>query len=160
LVCQLIPPRNIAIADPRHRNVGFLNYWTVSNLPLFLLATPMLIVLCRSSLWALKIPFLGQQRQSANQSAWSKPTDSLFIQLAVPQALLAIMAFTSYHVQIINRISSGYPVWYWYLASQVRDHFAGTKSAEHGRIWTVAVQSMVLYGLIQAVLFGSFLPPA
>lgn len=121
----------------------------------------MLIILYLSSLWALKLPFLMRQRQSANQTASSKPADSLLIHLAVPQGLLAVMALTSYHVQIINRISSGYPVWYWYLASQLLDHLAGPKSAAgHGRIYTLVAQSMVLYGLIQGVLFGSFLPPA
>lgn len=121
----------------------------------------MLIVLLRSSLWALKLPHLECQRQPPNQTGQPKPPDSLLIQLAVPQGLLALMAFTSYHVQIINRLSSGYPVWYWYLASQLLDHFEECKSVtKGGRIYTMAVQSMGVYGVIQAVLFGSFLPPA
>ncbi|RJE25289.1 hypothetical protein PHISCL_02378 [Aspergillus sclerotialis] len=56
------------------------------------------------------------------------------------------MAFTSYHVQIINRISSGYPVWYWYIASQLLDHFAKSQSSKpkkYGRIVPIVVQSMV-----------------
>jgi phosphatidylinositol glycan class V len=61
------------------------------------------------------------------------------------------MAATSYHVQIINRISSGYPVWYWYLAS-----FAWSDR----RMFAVVLRGAVIYGLVQAVLFGSFLPPA
>lgn len=73
------------------------------------------------------------------------------------------MAFTSYHVQIINRISSGYPVWYWYLAAWGIEHFAVSRSGPSGKrgsLFPIAAQSMVAYGLVQAVLFGSFLPPA
>lgn len=83
-------------------------------------------------------------------------TDSLLIRLAVPQGLLAVMAFTSYHVQIINRISSGYPLWYWYLVCLI----VGDSSAKSTRLFTMALQAMVGYALIQAVLYGSFLPPA
>lgn len=140
--------------------MGFLKYWTVPNIPLFLLAIPMLLTLCLSSIWALNMAINRQRHPS---SVASRPADPLLIQLAVPQGLLAVMAFTSYHVQIVNRISSGYPVWYWYLASQLLDYFAESKSSKtnkYGRIVPIVVQLMVGYGLIQAVLFGSFLPPA
>lgn len=80
--------------------------------------------------------------------------------LAVPQMILAILALTTYHVQIITRISSGYPVWYWWLTSMILDcrefDFLGKK-------WSVAEgisKWMVLYALIQGGLFASFLPPA
>lgn len=88
-------------------------------------------------------------------------TDSLLIRLAVPQGLLAVMAFTSYHVQIVNRISSGYPLWYWYLVCLVVSRVTKPPAkAKPTRLFAIAVHGMVIYGLIQAVLFGSFLPPA
>ena len=40
--------------------------------------------------------------------------------LALPQVVLAVMAATSFHVQIINRISSGYPIWYIILAIAIQ----------------------------------------
>lgn len=82
----------------------------------------------------------------------------MLVRLAVPQGLLAVMAFTSYHVQIINRISSGYPVWYWYLVTSAVD--LSSSSPKQSRTLVIAVYSMVGYALIQGVLFGSFLPPA
>ena len=82
----------------------------------------------------------------------------MLARLAVPQGLLAVMAFTSYHVQIINRISSGYPLWYWYLVTSAVDLSSSTP--KHSRTLVAAVYSMVAYALIQGVLFGSFLPPA
>ena len=109
----------------------------------------MLFLLCRSSIWALN-------------TTWPSDTGtSLLTRLAAPNGLLAVMAFTSYHVQIINRISSGYPLWYWYLICQVLNHVAGPSSlVKHSQIFTIAVQGMVIYAIVQAVLFGSFLPPA
>lgn len=161
LVSPLLSCRKIAVSNIHGRQVGFLKYWTVSNLPLFLLAIPMLFILCQSSVWALNL--FTNEPQHHSSSVASQPAGPLLIQLAVPQGLLAVMAFTSYHVQIVNRISSGYPVWYWYIASQLLDHFAKSKSSQpkkYGRIVPIVLQSMVAYGLIQAVLFGSFLPPA
>lgn len=81
----------------------------------------------------------------------------MLFRLAVPQGLLAVMALTSYHVQIINRISSGYPLWYWYLVSTAMDSF---QDRHKHRGLPIAAQAMVAYALIQGVLFGSFLPPA
>lgn len=84
----------------------------------------------------------------------------MLFRLAVPQGLLAIMALTSYHVQIINRISSGYPLWYWWLVSTAMDGWQGPRESRSRSLFSVATQAMVGYALIQGVLFGSFLPPA
>ncbi len=85
----------------------------------------------------------------------------LLPRLAIIQALLAVLAFTSYHVQIINRLSSGYPLWYWYLAAELISDFKNSQSTNKCiSISAVAVQAIMIYGLIHAVLFGSFLPPA
>lgn len=82
----------------------------------------------------------------------------MLIRLAVPQGLLAVLALTSYHVQIVNRISSGYPVWYWFIAFSAMDSLQDHRKGH--RYLSLAAQAMVGYALIQAVLFGSFLPPA
>jgi phosphatidylinositol glycan class V len=73
--------------------------------------------------------------------------------LAGSQAILAVLAITTYHVQIITRISSGYPVWYWWVASCLMDK----KKQGYG---AGIVMFMVMYAGIQGVLFASFLPPA
>ena len=144
--------------------MGFLRYWTISNIPLFLLATPMLLLLWRSSLWGIKTPWIADKDRpltKADQATSPAATESLLIRFAVPQGLLAVLALTNYHVQIINRISSGYPVWYWYLVCLVLNRVGGSPSAsKSNRLFSVVVQGMVVYALIQAVLFGSFLPPA
>jgi phosphatidylinositol glycan class V len=73
--------------------------------------------------------------------------------MAAAQVLIAVMTLMSYHVQIINRLSSGYPVWYWWLAGEL---IHPSKSSFGSKF----VAFMVVYASIQAVLFASFLPPA
>lgn len=125
------------------RNVGFLRYWTLSNVPLFLLALPALTLLLYSSTDALAR--LSYQIGQAGRGQW------LIVQMAIPQLVLASLAITNYHVQVITRFSSGYPWLYLWLAKQICQ---GWKYAGP------SVRFFMVYGLIQAALFASFLPPA
>lgn len=79
---------------------------------------------------------------------------------AIPQAILAVLALMVFHVQVINRISSGYPLWYLAIAAMMVDgapiHLAGNAYVTSETI----VRCMVMYALIQGGLFASFLPPA
>lgn len=76
---------------------------------------------------------------------------SLSIRLAAPQIVMAILAITTYHVQIVNRLCSGYPWHYIWLAEKI---------CSKDRIGKYAVGFFVVYGLVQGGLFASFLPPA
>lgn len=100
-------------------------------------------------------------------SAHISPFDSasaihqqIAFRFAVPQIVLAVLALTRYHVQIITRLSSGYPVWYWWLASLVlEDH----KTSVFGTAFNPAAlitRWMIIYAIVQGGLFASFLPPA
>ena len=85
---------------------------------------------------------------------------ALLHRLAMSQIVLGLLALVAYHVQIITRLSSGYPVWYWWLASL---SFSGKRVEFLGWQWDLArlmVRWMVVYALIQGGLFASFLPPA
>jgi len=129
------------------RNTGFLRYWTVSNIPLFILATPMLAVLIKAGVDQLR----SRHVPGADKPAESARLTSLLQSAAVAQVLLAVLAAATYHVQIITRISSGYPLWYWWLAGcLVRGENTGSR----------VVVFMVMYASIQGALFTSFLPPA
>lgn len=150
--------------DSKNRGVGFLRYWTVSNIPLFLLAAPMLLILFLSSFWAMgaSTPASAFNVSLKSVSApSSSPASTLLTRLAVAQFILTAMALTSYHVQIVNRISSGYPLWYWYLACQALGASERTlPTAKNHNYFPALVQVMAIYALVQGVLFGSFLPPA
>ncbi|KAL4960444.1 DUF409 domain protein [Aspergillus stella-maris] len=162
--CQSLIPSIYGWVQSHYWGVGFLRYWTVSNIPLFLLALPMMGVLFLSSFWAVgaDISFSSSQPTTKTSPALAAgPAASLLTRLAIAQFVLTAMALTSYHVQIINRISSGYPLWYWYLTSLA----LGSSDRSLARLklsspFMVLVQTMVIYALVQSVLFGSFLPPA
>lgn len=79
---------------------------------------------------------------------------------ALPQLLLAVLACTSFHVQIVNRVSSGYPVWYIMLAIAIEVTSARATNGNDGTMEQWIVRAMVGYAIVQAGLFASFLPPA
>ena len=144
-----------------NRGVGFLRYWTVSNLPLFLVSAPMLTVLLLSSKWVWNgsgYYFLAKLNNKSQRDC--RFNYAMLRRLAMPQIVLALLALTTYHVQIVTRLSSGYPIWYWWLASMI---MSDGNIECWGEKWNVARWStrwMIVYALIQGGLFASFLPPA
>lgn len=124
--CSRSPPLIYSFVQDHYWNVGFGRYFTLSNLPLFLISSPMYL-LCFLSL------------------DFSLPS--------VQQGLLTIITLTSAHAQIITRMSSGFPRIHWYLAKMLLN------DKKHER-WNLVVVFFILYGMVQAVLFGAFLPPA
>jgi phosphatidylinositol glycan class V len=75
------------------------------------------------------------------------------------------MATTSFHVQIINRISSGCALWYVILAVLVAGD-DGRGPQQQGLLGLlggkkeVLVRAMVGYAVVQGGLYAAFLPPA
>ena len=141
-----------------------MRYWTLSNIPLFLLATPSMYLMLSSPFFLISkdsasgehVPRKSQRETAAAAIPSLHLADDVLNQLALPQVLLALMALFSFHVQIITRISSGYPVWYFAVATAIetgRKLPGGVKPE-----WVV--RWMVVYGIVQGGLFASFLPPA
>lgn len=155
-----------------YRNVGFLRYWTVSNIPLFILALPMLILMTRSTIWAwteLSGPngssmhdkdTMRKVSENGNRGFGEDITHALVRRFSLPQAALAVTALAVYHVQIITRISSGYPVWYWWLATMMVENHEHDAIGKGSKIPIIATRWIVIYAMIQGGLFASFLPPA
>lgn len=154
--------------------MGFLRYWTLSNIPLFVLAAPMLAVMIKSSIWAMGMETNSMpQVQSSSMTVPSAKTEShLLRSLAVPQLLLALLALTTAHVQIITRLSSGYCIWYFWLAALLSNSNTNgsvekspgstpinTRRLRHDGASSL-VMYIVIYAVVQAGLFSSFLPPA
>lgn len=144
------------------RNSGFLRYWTVSNVPLFILATPMLCILLYSCYWAfVKI----KDSHSSGEKASRLLNVTVFRvevlkRLALPQLLLAVLALTNLHVQIITRLASGYPLWYLWQANLMVQDQSQNPAGKKKQVTELVMKWMVLYGLVQAALYSSFLPPA
>lgn len=140
----------------------------MSNAPLFVLAAPMLLIVALSTNWAK--PLYDDAWYPANkehhipqipvEKRWMSPVGMGIARcLAIPQSILAILALTTYHVQVITRISSAYPLWYWWLAWKIVSKDT-IRVAGFNMSAKVVVRWMVLYALIQASLFAAFLPPA
>lgn len=169
LWCTRTIPSIYSWVQKEYWNVGFLSYWTPGNIPLFLLAAPTLVVLSATALSATFQPdqmlasISGSTRQSipAADAAFFR---HVALQLAIPQLILAVMALTSFHVQIINRISSGCALWYLVLAIAVDDcspsGFEGGGSLLRGGRTAIVVKMMAAYAIVQGGLYASFLPPA
>ncbi|KAF2222413.1 GPI mannosyltransferase 2, partial [Elsinoe ampelina] len=175
--CSQMPPSIISFVQRHYWGNGFLAYWTLSNLPLFLIAAPVLLLLFWTAGAVLlgQTPFRSEGAHGKGEVLESGPqTETLTLQaLAAPQLLLSLLALTTFHVQIINRISSGYPIWYIILATCIvrtghgrRRAEAKAKSTGQGEILPsektqrYLVKGAVLYAFIQAGLYSSFLPPA
>lgn len=73
-------------------------------------------------------------------------------ELALPQLVLAFAAGSSFHVQIVNRIASGYPLWYLTVAAWL------VEESSHRGQW--ASRAIVIYSMVQGMLYANFLPPA
>ncbi|KAI1200134.1 GPI mannosyltransferase 2 [Nemania serpens] len=149
--CTRRLPSIYAFVQEHHWNVGFLRYWTPPNIPLFLLAGPMLYFLTKSAICFLSNPYLLSDK--VKNAAVSMDLAALISSMASIQLVLTALAVTNYHVQIITRVSSGYPLWYWWLANLLSDR----RTAGTGKNIVIF---MIMYASIQGALFASFLPPA
>jgi len=91
--------------------------------------------------------------------AFGPAAANMLIRLAMPQLTAAFVILTCSHVQIITRLSSGYPMIYLWLATQFVGATDSTNSED--RKWSKGtIRWMVMYAMIQGGLFASFLPPA
>ncbi|KAK8173804.1 GPI mannosyltransferase 2 [Phyllosticta citrichinensis] len=168
--CNKSLPSIYTFVQHHYWNVGFLRYWTLSNVPLFLLAAPSLFLLISTGLrepgdHPCK-PLINRRTRPSELASSEPSTQQLFtrrflIQMALPQLALALLALTNFHVQIINRISSGYPLWYLAVAAGLDGAAPLQHLAIAGKRTSASIlRVMVMYAIIQGALFASFLPPA
>lgn len=111
-----------------------------------------MIYLLITSGYELFITAAGSIRRN-DLTQLSGDSSLLIAALALSQLLLAGAAVTTYHIQVITRLSSGCPLWYFWLAQKL-----GTSSTS--RLAGGVIVYMVMYAIIQGALFASFLPPA
>ncbi|KAK6071996.1 mannosyltransferase [Seiridium cupressi] len=150
--CSKWLPSIYTFVQERYWNVGFLRYWTPGNIPLFLLAAPMIYLLMKSG-WEMLTGAVASVQKQKDLSDPPLDASLLIGAIALSQLLLAGAAVTTYHIQVITRLSSGLPLWYFWLAQKLVD--SGTSKSAGG-----VVIYMVMYATIQGALFASFLPPA
>ncbi|KAK0665041.1 GPI mannosyltransferase 2 [Lasiodiplodia hormozganensis] len=162
--CAKLPPSIYTWVQHHYWNVGFLRYWTLSNIPLFLLAAPTLWIMVCSALRVIRrfsVCSGTAELLSTEQVSLRTETPHLLVAFGIPQLALAMLAATNFHVQIVNRISSGYPIWYLGIASgmdYVSDPLKIAFASKH--TCKSIVRLMMIYAIVQGALFASFLPPA
>lgn len=147
--------------------MGLFRYWTLSNIPLFVLAAPVTWLLLVSSATilhsAIQRPLHGRLASQISGTEDPRNKTSAICklpELALPQLLLAVMAVTSFHTQIVNRIASGYPMWYLVIAQWLVDSQSTNRTNEPSSRAQWVVRGFVVYSLVQGILFANFLPPA
>ncbi len=98
----------------------------------------------------------GETSELIQSSSWGHDLP----ELALPQLMLAILAIASFHVQIVNRIASAYPIWYVAISAC---SFGRRSKSSAETTWLQhpwAIRGLVMYALIQGMLYANFLPPA
>lgn len=169
--CLRSIPSIYSFVQDHYWDNGFFRYWTLSNVPLFALASPMLAIMTYSAYWTLSVNSNRLKKGIAQAHPEVRLTGRLLRSLAAPQMTLAILTFLKHHVQIITRMSSGYPVWYLWLAYiliegsslgkvGVRLDKKAASILNQYRYARMTVAYMIIYAAVQGVLFASFLPPA
>ncbi|KAH7396581.1 GPI mannosyltransferase 2 [Phaeosphaeria sp. MPI-PUGE-AT-0046c] len=165
--CARSIPSIYSWVQSHYWNVGLFRYWTAPNLPLFMIAAPMLWLLVSSSVMVLSSylqpPLHGRpvpQASVTTMSEFGSAAVHYVPELALPQLVLAVAAFSSFHVQIINRLASGYPTWYWMVAAWIVVEQKTPRSSNVARRNQWIVRGTFIYALAQGMLFANFLPPA
>lgn len=156
--CDSAVPNIYSFVQQHYWNVGLFRYFTVSQIPNFLFALPMLTVCSaaiysyhnvnRSRFWTLGLVKRPNRKTRKLDLFLS---DSLLPHIYLLIFMLFYNVFIA-HVQIITRMFTFMPVVYWYMA-----YLMLTKSL---RIQKSLQTYIALYGLIGACLFALNQPPA
>jgi phosphatidylinositol glycan class V len=143
--CARRLPLIYSFVQVRYWNNGLLRYWSLQQLPNFLIAAPPLLAISTFSIHHLR--------------HWLKsPADPgrAFLSASIaPHAIHALfmsatLLFAS-HTQIVLRLAASMPIIYWAAAWLLLEH------PKWGRAW---VTWSVLWGAVSILLWGAFLPPA
>jgi len=144
------------------RNVGFLRYYEVKQIPNFLLATPMIILsvygiytyfnydrnrFLSLGLISSKETHQGKKKKKENGLFFTK-TILPFIYLWV---FLLVYLVPTIHIQVITRLFSSLPPIYWTITFTLYNS---------PKMFSFFIHYFVLYTLIGIVLYSNFYPPA
>ncbi|KAF9529293.1 glycosyltransferase family 76 protein [Crepidotus variabilis] len=146
------PPSIYTHVQSKYWNVGFLRYWTVSQVPNFVIAVPpmaLIFAYAGHHLRSVSKIFLAE---GLRQTPSVKFQNALFITPHALHALLfsSILLFAS-HTQIVLRLAASMPFTYW---------AAAWLYIEYPRLGGVWVTWSLMWGLISTILWATFLPPA
>ncbi|KAF5351807.1 hypothetical protein D9756_007390 [Leucocoprinus leucothites] len=147
--CTKTIPLVYSHVQARYWNIGLFNYWTLSQLPNFLIAFPPLFALFSYSLRYL-LHFLGFS--ASNSSPFFNPSIAPH---AIHALLMSCILLFASHTQIVLRLAPSMPFAYWaaayILTNSMKQHpFASRAWLPWAFIWSI----------VSVVLWVAFLPPA
>lgn len=136
--CDYLIPSIYGYVQDKYWDVGFLKYWTPTNIPNFIYAAPTLTIMWYAGCkYSYRQPFIRIRPY------------------LIVQFILFASAILVYNVQIITRISTCLPTIYWYCAELVTS--TNLSEAKAGRR---IVAYCIIWSVAQCIMFSAFLPPA
>ncbi len=150
--CAHSLPSIYTYTQSRYWNVGFLRYWSFSQLPNFIVAAPLFFLIADFLIAYARYHLLSSSRNRNATDRASMPfyNISLFPHL-VHSVILSCMLLLNAHTQIILRLAPSMPIVYWAVARLIATR------ATLGRQW---VTWCTIWGIVSIILWTSFLPPA
>ena len=149
--CSQTLPFIYSYVQSKYWNVGFLRYWTINQLPNFILAAPTLLLIfayCFHHLRKMLLELGFSNKPSLPSQSFRSPSIDPH---AIHATILCFILLVASHTQIVLRQAGSIPLTYWAAAWLVSEHHT------LGRLW---VTWSVLWCLMSIVLWSTFLPPA
>ncbi|KAL0580343.1 ER membrane glycoprotein subunit of the GPI transamidase complex-like protein [Marasmius crinis-equi] len=141
--CGKTVPLIYSHTQSKYWNVGFLRYWTIPQLPNFVIAAPPLLSIMSFAFYNLK--------KQLDRNTDSPFTRSSIVPHAIHALVFCFMLLFAAHVQIILRMAAAMPITYWAAAWLMVEY------PKVGRWW---IGWSVVWGVLSIALWGTFLPPA
>ena len=148
------PSLSLTISSCEHRNNGLFRYWTLKQMPNFLLASPILlfsiagIARYSSANWkAMLTAGLSRTNRTSKRGYLNANVQCFVYYWLICVLLLVLYA----HVQIATRFLSACPALYWYAALQCE----GKHALANARVLLLYSLS---YNVIGTCLFVNFYP--
>ncbi|KZV80510.1 glycosyltransferase family 76 protein [Exidia glandulosa HHB12029] len=141
--CSNFPPSIYTHVQRKYWNNGLLRYWTLQQLPNFLIAAPVYALLFTGCYVHLRARLTGKRDAFFRSTRLtSHALHALFITLTI---------LLGGHVQIMLRLAASMPFLYWSAAWLWLEH------PKWARAW---VGWSACWGAISVILWAAFLPPA
>lgn len=158
--CLNMPPSIYTYVQSKYWDAGFLRYWTLQQLPNFLISLPLFSLLLTFTIHHIANSLIPRLRllTSPKSSPFAYKAASPFLSPnitphAVHALLLTLTILLTSNVQIILRLAASMPCTYWAAAWLVYD--------VRNKLWMwLWIGYSVVWGQVSMVLWAAFLPPA